>query len=170
MRRVGLNYFPILEKDKSDSVARHAGDKSTGILKHSANSAKQIRRIDGHFRREGLKLVWREAPVPNDIGEHLLGRRPRKAPDGGTNHRAQWQNSFVDRDQVENIARHAPVCGGGSFVDRKIDRVQNVSEQFVAHGQKKPKVAVGNPIELCFLTKTFDQGAPPACPARRRPA
>ena len=97
--------------------------------------------VDRPLCRQRLKLIRREAAVPRDLGEHLFRGLARKLADGRAHHGAERQNRFVDRDQIDNIARLAAVGCRSRLVGRQIDRMEHIAEQLVRLSGKNRNAA-----------------------------
>ncbi len=58
----------------------------------------------------------------------------------------------MDGDQIDDVARDAPVGRCRRFVGGKIDRVEHVAEQIIGLGRKKTKSGIRHPFELHRFT------------------
>jgi hypothetical protein len=126
------------------------------------------------LRRKRLELVGGERTTAANFGEHVIRRHPRKAPHRGRDRRAERQNSFVDRDQVDNISRHSPIGRGRRFVRCQIGRLQHIAKRLILLSGEKMEIGVRDPFELCCLIDTLNQAnrkqlTQPTCPSHDTP-
>lgn len=69
----------------------------------------------------------------------------------------------MDRTQVDNVAGLPPSRRGHGLVGREIDRVQDITENLVAHRREEPEVAVQHPFEF----RAFGAAGPDGLEKRR---
>ncbi len=75
----------------------------------------------------------------------------------------------MDRDEVDNVARHTTVGSGGGLVGGKINRMQDITEEFILLGWKEPKISIRHPFELRIVRKAGHQCGALAAAARGQP-
>ena len=120
-----------------------------------ADAAVKVGHVNGPLGRQHAEFLRRKPGVARDIGKHFFRRLAGEAPDGGANNRPKGQNVFMDGYKVNDVARFAPVGGGGCLVCGKVGGMQYVTEKLIALRRKKSESAIVNPFEAHPVAKTF---------------
>ena len=68
----------------------------------------------------------------------------------------------MDGQQIDDVARFAPVRRGYRFVGRQVHGVRHIPEKIVGLRREESKGAAGNPFKLHRLAETLDGSLPHA--------
>ncbi len=85
---IGLNDFPVLEKQQSALVGRHARDKGLGFRERFTQASHDFPCINRRYACDASKVGGGVTSVAADFVDEPFGREPRRFLHSGPNDRA----------------------------------------------------------------------------------